>query len=164
MDFTTPKVACGVCHGKGGFKKLKKDYLDPNWIDCLYCEGYGFVEDKTTEEECREELIRNRYRNNLVLEFQILGDVKVCNLDYVKVSPFDRKKWTALLKHIMKFSYHSEKINIDIKHCFYYKGEEELETTWELDIHTKELQDIEGLIELLKFFNDTVGGSNDGKY
>lgn len=164
MDFTTPKAVCSVCHGKGGFRKLKKDFLDTNWIDCPYCEGYGFVDDKTNEAECRTELVYNRYRNNLILELQMLGDVKVCNLDYVKIEPFDRKKWTSLLKHIMKFSYHSEKVNIDIKHCFYYQGEEELVTNWELYIHMQETEDIVGFIELLKFYNDSIGGRKYDNY
>jgi hypothetical protein len=155
MDFTTPKAVCGVCHGKGGFRKLKKDYLDSNWIDCMYCEGYGFVDDKTSEDECRNELVCNRYRNNLMLQLQELGDVKVCSLDYVEVIPFDRKKWTALLKHIMKFAFHSEKVNIDIKHAFYYQGDDELATKWELHIHTHKMEDIEGLIDLIKFYNVT---------
>jgi hypothetical protein len=166
MDLSTPKVVCGVCHGKGGFRKLKKDFLDTNWNDCPYCEGYGFVDDNTTEDECQEVLIYNRYRNNLILELQMLGDVKVCNLDYVEIIPFDRKRWTALLKHIMKFSYHNENVNVDVKHSFYYKGEEELETKWELHIHKHKLEDIQGLIDLIKFYNDTIQevDSKYGKY
>lgn len=161
MDFNKPKMVCGVCHGKGGFRKLKKDFLDTNWIDCPYCDGYGFVDDNTTEEECRDDLLYNRYRNNLILELQMLGNVETCNLEYIRMAPFDRKQWTTLLKHIMKFSFHSEKVNVDIKHCFYYKGEEELATNWELIISTQEIKDIEGLIELLRFYNQTLerGGS-----
>lgn len=158
MDFNKPKMVCGVCHGKGGFRKLKKDFLDTNWIDCPYCDGYGFVDDNTTEEECRDDLIQNRYRNKLVLELQMLGDVKVCNLEYVKIVTQDRKRFSQLLKHLMKFSYHSETIKIEIKRTFYLDENEEQADYWEFFIKTNKITDLDGLIEMLGFYNDSVIG------
>lgn len=159
MDFTTPKTICAVCHGKGGFRKLKKDYLDTNWIDCGYCEGYGFVDDKSTTSEVKNNLLHNRFRSRLAIHLQILGTVKVCNLDYVKIEPFDRKTWSAFIKHVVKFSHHSDNVKVNVKQDFGCNDEGDIQVFWELGISTKELKDIESFIELVKFYNEMTGGS-----
>jgi len=151
-----PKVICGVCHGKGGFKNA-----DVGWVDCLYCDKYGFVDDHAKEHECREDLLYNKYRNALVSQLQILGTVKVCSLSYIKIDPFDKRKWVSFLKSVLKYSHHNENINICVKHVFEYGKDGRIIDFWELIVSTKEMKDIEGLIELLKFHNKTVRRISD---
>jgi hypothetical protein len=169
MDFDTPKVTCPVCNGKGGFRRLKQDFLDSNWTDCAYCEGYGFVEDTSTEEEVTSHLLYNRYKTKLILELQKLGQVILCTSEhegkdmFVQFLPFnreatDRKKWTTLVKHILKFAKHNEKVSVTPKHVFHITDDDEIFVDWELYITTHELKDMEGLIEVIKFYNETIAG------
>lgn len=162
MDFNTPKSICGVCNGKGGFKKLKDNAFDTNWIDCAYCEGYGFIDDTSTEEEVEHNLIYNKYRNNLILQLCRLGEIELCTSEcegkdmFIRILPSDRKKWTTLIKHLLKFSYYSEKVSILPKQVFYHTENDNHYIDWELHITTHELSDLEGIIELVQVYNDTV--------
>jgi hypothetical protein len=166
MDFKTPKVVCGVCNGKGGFRKLKDNFLDTNWIDCAYCEGYGFVDDTTTEEEVTTHLTYNRYKTKLESSFSILGELKVVTSEsektdmFVKILPYNRKNWTTLIKHILKFSHHHDKIKVLPKQAFYHTDDETHYIDWELHITMHTLEDLDGLLELVRMYNDTlaVGG------
>lgn len=163
MDFSVPKVVCGVCHGKGGFRKLKKDFLDINWIDCPYCEGYGFVDDNTTYDECKQHLLYDKYKNYLTLEFQLLGNVKVFTSEteerdiYLRLSPFNGRKFSQLLKHLLKYSLHSDTVNIMAKRVFILENEEDgISDDCELFITLNKITDLDGVLELVKFFNEIV--------
>src|SRR5437763_16315201 len=172
MDFTKPKVACPVCSGKGGFRKLKQDYLDSNWTECAYCNSYGFVDDNTTEEEVNSHLLYNRYKTKITIQLAKLGDVITCTSEhkghdmFIRFLPFnrepsDRKKWTTLIKHLLKFSENSKSVKVHPKQAFHPSSEEYgqgFAIDWELHITTHELQDLESLIELIKFYNETVDG------
>jgi hypothetical protein len=87
---------------------------------------------------------------------------------FIRFSPFnkepsDRKKWTALVKHLLKFSKHSEKVKVYPKQAFHPSdddnGYDGFNIDWELHITTHELKDLESLIEVMKFYNDTIGGN-----
>jgi hypothetical protein len=165
-------VVCPVCNGKGGFRKLKNDYLDSNWTECAYCDSYGFVDDTSTEEEVSSHLLYNRYKTQLTVQLSILGDIITCTSEheghdmFIRILPFnrepsDRKKWTTLIKHLLKFSENSEKVNVFPKQAFYPNSEEYgagYVVDWELHITTHELKDLEGLVEVIKFYNETVNG------
>lgn len=166
MDFSTPKVVCGVCNGKGGFRKLKDNFLDTNWIDCAYCQGYGFVDDTTTEEEVITHLTYNHYKTNLESVFNILGEVKLVTSEsettdmFLRIVPYNRKNWTTLVKHMIKFAHHNGKVQMFPKMAFYYTDDESHYSDWELHITMHALEDLDGLLELIRVYNDTlaVGG------
>jgi hypothetical protein len=155
------KVICALCHGKGGFKKAKKDHLDSNWIDCGYCEGYGFVEETTTEVEEEEFLTYNKYKNTLTLQLCKLGEIKIIETNdlgkdlYIKIMPHKRNHWVGLIKYLLKFAYYSERVNILPKQAFHFDGEHNF-IHWELYITTQELSDFDGILEVIRLYNETV--------
>jgi hypothetical protein len=168
MNFDTPKVVCGICNGKGGFKKLKQDYLDTNWIDCAYCQGYGFVDDTSTQEKVLEHLIYNKYKTKIISLFSKFGKVKVVTSEsektdmFVRIFPYERKIWTTLVKHMLKFAHYHEKIDIYPKQAFYYTDDDEHYIDWELHIFMHSLEDLDGLFDLIRLYNDSIGGKYIG--
>jgi hypothetical protein len=156
------KVACPVCTGKGGFRKLKQDYLDTNWVDCAYCDGYGFVEDTMTEDDARDFLTFSNYRNKIINELSPVGDVKVLSSEhlgkdmYIQVVPTNKKVWIPFLKMLNKFSAYSVSLTATPKQVFFYDKDKDTHHYYlELYITTDSLQALDGFIELIQLFNDT---------
>jgi hypothetical protein len=166
METVTPyNVACPVCHGKGGFRKVKQDFLDSNWTDCGYCEGYGFVKEVMTEEECRESLEFLSYKNKIVGELFAIADVKVMSAKnigedlYIKVVPHKRSDWIELVKMLLKFAHHSERVSIQVKQVFNHREKDDKSSYymfWELEILMNSLDDLDGIIDLLVMYNEVL--------
>lgn len=159
VDYSN-KVVCSVCGGKGGFSKSKNHALDSNWNDCLYCEGYGFTDETSTDSECREFLQYVKHRNSILGELANLGEVSIISTEnigkdlYVKIVPIVRNRWVELVKTMLKFAHYSETISITPKQSFYYTELGKHHTYWELHIDMHSFKDLEGLTDLLKMYNN----------
>jgi predicted metal-binding protein len=156
---STTKVACGVCSGKGGFRKIKEHMLDTNWIDCVYCDGYGFVEEKESPHEADFQKF-DEYRDKIEEELEVMADVHVVSTDtlgkdlYVKINPHERKYWVELVKTMLKYAHYSSRVTITPKQVFYFTDEHENKMYWELFITTTSIHDLDGVVDLLKMYND----------
>ncbi|MER2007929.1 MAG: hypothetical protein ABS939_10830 [Psychrobacillus sp.] len=157
-------ITCPVCGGKGGFRKIKKDMYDTNWTDCLYCNRYGFIEDKTSEDECRDYLIYENYKSKIINELSNVASVDTYISDiigkdlYIKISvePKERNKWVNLVKTLLKFSHYSKTVDIIPKQVFFYTEEGNHHIYWELNISMLSLKDLEGLYDIIKMYNTTL--------
>lgn len=156
------KVACMVCGGKGGFRKPKQDFLDTNWVDCLYCDGYGFIEDTMTNDDAKDFLTFSNYRTRIINEMAPVGDVKILSSEilgkdmYIQVVPTNKKVWIPFLKMLNKFSAYSETFTATPKQVFFYDKEDNAHHYYlELYIATESLRALDGFIELIQLFNET---------
>jgi hypothetical protein len=157
----TTKVACPVCSGKGGFRKQKKDFLDSNWTDCIYCEGYGFVDEMVEEEDARDFLKYSNYRSKLHSELSSIGEVTAISCDtigkdlLVQIVPKKKNVWVPFLKTLTKFSAYNNSLTAVPKQVFFYnKAKESHHYFIEVDITMESLSCLDGLIELIKVYNE----------
>lgn len=156
----TEKEICAVCHGKGGWKTDKKDSLHYNWMDCPNCEGYGFVEVKAkSNKESLSFLKYAKYRSKLIKELSKLGNIVTISHEevgkdlYVQVIPTDKETWLNFIKTVAKYSFYSETTTIRTKQAFLYDAKG-YHYYWELHVDMNSIDSMEGLIDLIKYYNE----------
>lgn len=161
-----PKVICGVCNGKGGWSKEKKNPIDDNWIDCGYCDGYGFHNDSETSLNKYESHILNYNRYKKIIT-ELLQDT-ICSVTEfttddmgqtlrLRIVPYGKTMFSQFTEYLLKVSAYSQRVDIelnqkfyyDLKHksCFYY---------WELVIRPKELSDLDGIVDVIRLWKKVV--------
>lgn len=157
------KEICWVCHGKGGWKTEKKDFMHYNWMDCPHCDGFGFVDvvPKSTKESLTF-LKYAKYRSKLVKEISKLGKLVTISHNelgkdlYVQVVPTAKETWLNFVKTVAKYSFYSETTTVKTNQVFFY-DKSGYHYYWELHIDMHSIDSMEGLIDLVRFYNEDGG-------
>lgn len=153
--------ACVVCHGKGGFKKVKNDFLDSNWTDCLFCDGYGFIKDSDIPVEDLSAF--EKFRTGVIKELEGIAefndfycsDEKGNNIYIsIDVKPTERNKWVGLVKTLLRYAYYSETSTILPRQVFYFTGDN-YRIHWEFDITVNSKYDLSGILDVIRMYLST---------
>jgi hypothetical protein len=161
-------VVCKVCGGKGGWPIDRRSPFDDNWMDCGYCEGYGFHEKQDEEPDVQSKIhAYNGYRKQII---DLLNEV-VANVDSftttdggktieIQISPYSKQIFSDFVKFVLKLSLYSTKIDIKVTQDYYCKkGTDKYTYQWKIFLQPDELRDLEGFIDVVKLW-DKKGGFN----
>jgi hypothetical protein len=160
------KVICGVCNGKGGWKKDVSSPVDDNWNQCPYCDGYGFLDD-TNGDDKRKEAHILKYNHYKKLITELLSD-SICSITNfttddsgktikIRVAPYNKTAFTQFAEYVLKIGHYSSKINIRLSQqyffdekfgkCFFY---------WELILEPDDLSDMDGFVDAIKIWKKVI--------
>jgi hypothetical protein len=162
METNTKFVVCYVCGGKGGWKKDKRTPLDSNWVDCPYCDGYGFI--KEDAEQKNNEALIHTYNHYKKIITELLTD-EICSVQsfttedmgktiVIKIIPYDKKTFQEFVSYLLKFGAYSKTLKVDMiqKHIF-DKKTNKFYPSWELVLYPDNLEALDGFIDLIKLWD-----------
>lgn len=157
-------VTCSICSGKGGWKKEVNHRLDDNWVDCGYCEGYGFhdsIEDDYGYDFESHILMYNHYKKLIT---ELISD-NIASIDSfttydmgetitMQLVPYSREKFGQFVAYMLKLCGHSTNLDADISQKqLYNKSSNNYYTRWEITICASHLNDLEGFVNIIKFWD-----------
>lgn len=149
---------CPVCHGKGGWKTDKKDYLHYNWMDCPHCDGFGFKEKPEPDSDSLKLLNYAKNLAKLKKELSELANVSALSSIeegkdlYIALVPKKRDIWMNFVKSLLKYSHYADTIKIDVSQSFFYSGNN-YHYYWEVFVDLNSMESVEGLVELVMLYN-----------
>lgn len=143
-------IPCLVCGGKGGIGKYEY------YTDCLYCNGFGFVEKDTKVLNMDNSF--SEYKNIIADTLSPIASVTVIEEDgllKIYASPKRVQMWTDFLRTALRYSYHHESLTLDVCKTFHYSYELSFYGNWILTIKAHSNADMDGFVYLAKLFMET---------
>jgi hypothetical protein len=152
------KGICKVCNGKGGWKKEARFWFDEDWQDCLYCEGYGFVEQEGESLSEVSFLLRyNGYKKMItdvmdnfgkIISYTTVDKASTIEISYM---PKDRLDFANFAKMLMKFAHFNNALKLEIQQVFFYEPKEDKHHYyWRIVLKPSELSDLDGFVDFIR--------------
>lgn len=157
MDNKIVQVICRVCGGKGGCYVRAKE-----WIDCGYCDGFGFHAQEEQDDTEQSLLLKYNLYRKQISELLLESIANVDSFDTfdagktitIHISPYNRNVFGEFTKFILKLAHYSTTIEIKLLQEFYYKKDgDKYSSKWVLVLKPDTLSDLEGFIDVLKYWD-----------